>query len=200
MEAKESPEQPDPALSPRPSALDEESAATYCATHPKVETYLRCGRCEKPICPQCLYMTPVGARCRECARLKKLPMFEVGPLDYLRGLAGGVAAAAIGGILLQLMPGFGFFGLLLMLGLGYVVGEATTRAARRKRGTGLAIVGALAVPLGIVVGRAGLLLLAGGGRFDAVGALTLAGLTLAFPIWNLLALLVAMAIAASRIR
>src|SRR3712207_5331481 len=99
------------------------------------------------ICPHCLYITPVVARCRECARLKKLPMFEVGPLEYLRGLAGGVGAAAAGGIVLQLMPGFGFLGLLLLVGLGYVVGEATTRAARRKRGTGLAIVGALAVPL-----------------------------------------------------
>ena len=200
MEAKESPEQPDSVLSPQSSVLGDEPLATYCVTHPKVETYLRCGRCDKPICPQCLYMTPVGARCRECARLKKLPMFEVRPIDYLRGLAGGLAVAAVGGILLQFLPGLGFFGLLLTVGLGYVVGEATTRAARRKRGTGLAIVGALAVPLGIVVGRAALLLLVGAGRVEPATAVIGAVLTLAFPIWSLLGLLVAMVIAGSRIR
>ena len=39
------------------------SIVTRCAEHPDVETGLRCGRCETPICPKCMIMTPVGARC-----------------------------------------------------------------------------------------------------------------------------------------
>src|SRR3989304_4969303 len=31
-----------------------------CATHPGVETELRCATCGKPICPDCLVGTPVG--------------------------------------------------------------------------------------------------------------------------------------------
>src|SRR3954465_11602507 len=83
-----------------------------CPTDSNVETYLRCGRCEKPICPRCLIQTPVGARCRDCAQLRKLPMFQVGPVDYLRGAGGGLAAAIGGGLALtflqRLVPFVGF--------------------------------------------------------------------------------------------
>lgn len=200
MEAQESRQNPDDAaLGPPPTALPEPSAAR-CAAHPSVETYLRCGRCETPICPRCMVMTPVGARCRACARMKKLPMFQVGPAHYARGLAAGIAAAAVGATLLAFVPGLGFFGFLLMLGLGYVVGEATTAAANRKRGTGLAVAAALAVPLGLVLGRALLLLAASGGRADPASALISAAVGLVVPIWDLLLLLVAMAMAANRVR
>ena len=182
------------------TSVADQTPAVFCATHPRTETYLRCGRCETPICPKCMVMTPVGARCRDCARLRRLPMFEVRPVDYLRGLAGGLAAASIGAIVLAVVPGLGFFAFMLMLGLGYLVGEATSRAANRKRGTALAVVGALAVPLGLVLGRALILTLFSGGRVDVTTGLIAAALGLAVPLWSLLLLLVAMAIAASRIR
>ena len=51
-----------------------EPEALHCAAHPQVETYLRCGRCETPICPRCLIQTPVGSRCRDCAQIRKLPI------------------------------------------------------------------------------------------------------------------------------
>ncbi len=147
-----------------------------------------------------MVMTPVGARCRNCVQMKKLPMFEVRPVHYLRGLAAGVAAAAIGAALLAFIPGLGFFGFLLMLGLGYAVGEATTAATNRKRGTSLAVVAAIAVPLGLVLGRALLLLAVSGGRLDAGSALVNAAIGLVVPLWDLLLLLVAIAMAANRVR
>jgi hypothetical protein len=67
-----------------------------CAAHPKTETYLRCGKCEKPICPRCMIQTPVGARCRQCAGLRRLPMFDVRPLDLVKGFLSAVAASAAG--------------------------------------------------------------------------------------------------------
>jgi hypothetical protein len=39
----------------------------YCARHPQVETMLRCGRCDTPICPRCMVHSGVGIRCPDCA-------------------------------------------------------------------------------------------------------------------------------------
>lgn len=108
-----------------------------CATHPSVETELRCGKCGKPICPRCLVHTPVGARCRECANLRRLPQFEVPPLFLVRGAAAGLGSGLVlGAVWGYLIPfGFGFFlGFLVGLGLGYAVGEAVSAATNRKVG------------------------------------------------------------------
>jgi hypothetical protein len=40
----------------------------HCANHPDVETYLRCNKCNKPICLKCAVLTEVGYRCKECIR------------------------------------------------------------------------------------------------------------------------------------
>jgi hypothetical protein len=179
----------------------EEPVAAHCASHPAVETYLRCGRCETPICPRCMIMTPVGARCRGCARLKKLPMFELRPRDYLRGLLGGASAAAFGAVVLASIPARGFFSWLLMLLLGYVVGQTASRAANGKRGNSLAVVAALAVPVGMVLGQVLLLLLLSRGPgVDLGAALVLTAADLVLPAWDALVLVATMAVAFSRVR
>jgi hypothetical protein len=50
-----------------------EPGAYYCGRHPKTITRLRCGRCEIPICPNCIVYTPAGARCKDCSRNKVAP-------------------------------------------------------------------------------------------------------------------------------
>ncbi|KIH98974.1 protease [Streptomonospora alba] len=37
-----------------------------CYRHRKRETYLRCSRCDRPICPDCTNDAPVGQHCPEC--------------------------------------------------------------------------------------------------------------------------------------
>ena len=69
-----------------------------CATHPEVETNLRCGKCGKPICPKCLVQTPVGARCSDCARLHKLPTYHVSTQYYLRAMGSGLGMAIACGV------------------------------------------------------------------------------------------------------
>lgn len=120
-----------------------------CATHPTVETELACSRCGKPICPRCLVITPVGARCRECARLRRLPTYQLGAAFLLRGLVAslviGAACGALWGLLFSSRVGL-FIGLFVGLGLGYAVGESMSWATNRKRGPslqGMAVVGVL---------------------------------------------------------
>lgn len=40
----------------------------HCYRHPDRETNVSCASCERPICPDCMTVTPVGMRCPECAR------------------------------------------------------------------------------------------------------------------------------------
>lgn len=40
--------------------------AQRCYRHPYVETYVRCTRCGRPICPDCMISANVGHQCPEC--------------------------------------------------------------------------------------------------------------------------------------
>ena len=125
-----------------------------CAYHPDVETSLRCGKCDKPICPKCMVQTPVGARCRDCAGLDKLPTFSVSTRYYLiaAGTALGMAIAcgAAWGLIEWLVPIFSL-NLLLAPAAGYAIGEVVSVSVNRKRGTGLAVLGGIAVALSYAV-------------------------------------------------
>jgi hypothetical protein len=127
-----------------------------CLRHPEVETELACGRCETPICPKCLVITDVGARCPACVPKSPSLLEAIGP----RYLAQGAAAAVTGGALLGaiwgliLPPGLGglsFLSLALAFLVGYLVAQAVTWAANRRSGWPLQITAVLGVAVAFLL-------------------------------------------------
>ncbi|MFC3999878.1 rhomboid family intramembrane serine protease [Nocardiopsis sediminis] len=54
-------------MSASPSQPDSGAKAVpTCFRHPDRETYVRCNRCERPICPDCMRDAPVGHQCVQC--------------------------------------------------------------------------------------------------------------------------------------
>lgn len=121
--------------------------AVYCARHPQVETTLRCGRCDTPICPRCLVQSPVGARCRDCAGISRIPTYNLSPAYLARGLAAavlsGIGIGAVWGYITG-GTGFGFFGFIIGMLMGWAFSEAISQATNRRMGPPLAAMGVLA--------------------------------------------------------
>jgi hypothetical protein len=119
-----------------------------CKRHPKTETNLFCGKCSDPICPKCLVQTPVAARCPSCARLSRVPTYRVSTAHYLRAAGAAAGLALAGGFLWGFIRTFlfsGYFNFLIAAALGYGIGEGISLAVNRKSGTGLAVIGGIAL-------------------------------------------------------
>lgn len=126
-----------------------------CATHPEVETNLSCGRCGRPICPKCMVQTPVGARCPDCAKLRRLPTFEVSSRQYLIALGVGVGVAAVAGIVWALLFGLFttiYFYVFLAAAVGFAIGELISLSVNRKRGPILQAIAGISMVIGFATG------------------------------------------------
>jgi len=101
-----------------------------------------------------MVQTPVGARCPDCAKLYKLPTYRVSTKYYLiaAGTALGMAifCGAVWGAIEWVIPFFSL-NLLLAPGAGYAISEAVSLSVNRKRGTGLAVVGGIAVAISYAI-------------------------------------------------
>jgi len=124
-----------------------------CATHPDVETELGCSRCGKPICARCLVHTPVGARCRECANVRRIPTYNTAPDVLVRALGGAVAAGLAVGLVWGIFNPltYFFFGVLMGVGVGYAIGEIVSLATNRRAGPPLQAIAVGGVALAYLV-------------------------------------------------
>jgi hypothetical protein len=103
---------------------------TVCYVHPDRETYLRCNRCDRPICTQCAVLTPTGYRCKECVRGQQKVFDTARWIDYPLAffLAAGIS------FLGSIAAGFlGFFTIFLAPVFGLVVAEVVRWAVGRRR-------------------------------------------------------------------
>ncbi|MDA1189586.1 MAG: hypothetical protein O2854_07935 [Chloroflexi bacterium] len=161
-----------------------QSGPMYCLRHPDVETGLRCGKCDDPICARCLVHTNVGARCSKCANVRKPILYEVSGTLLYKAVGAALVVSIVGGVLLGFLTLSGIGGslwisTLLFAGLGYAIGEVVSLAANRRRGRTLQVI----VSAGIVI---------------AVIATTLT--VDAFILWWLFGIIVAFLVGLNRVR
>jgi hypothetical protein len=125
-----------------------------CAKHPKREASLRCIRCDRLMCTDCIVRTSVGYICKECSRRTEDKFFAAANQDYV--LQAGtcfVIMAAIAALLTQVPFASSFFGVFLGPIAGGLVGEAALRVTGRRRGRYTDVIGTSAVGLGGLIGH-----------------------------------------------
>ena len=131
--------------------LSETDGALHCGAHPGTVTYLRCAQCNVPICPRCLVMTPVGAKCRQCARGRLQAAFVLTQLDlaiaFFTAVIGAVVLGIAGSVLTRLIPFLGILTILFPIAAGLAISRLIRRFLPRKHGTALKV----SVGVGVVV-------------------------------------------------
>ena len=87
--------------------------ARTCYRHPDRETGVRCARCDRPICPDCMVAAPVGFQCPTCveAAREEFRRSGAGPVAVRRrsGLSATrlILGALVAGFLLEALMGGG---------------------------------------------------------------------------------------------
>ena len=128
---------------------------SYCARHPNVETGLKCSRCEVFICPQCLVQAYVGERCPDCAKVRVPLGFELSITNCAVATCVGIVLACATGGLWGLMflhlfrlP---FLPWLVVIGIGYLIGECISASVNHKKGRYLQYMAGMCMGLSYLV-------------------------------------------------
>lgn len=126
---------------------------TYCGVHEDREATLRCIRCERYMCTECVVQTPVGYICRQCARKHDDKFFNASSVDDLLVFASTAVLTGIGAAIVSAINLPIFF--LLILGLplgGGIVAEAALRLTQKRRGRYSHYIGVAGTVIGGLVG------------------------------------------------
>jgi membrane associated rhomboid family serine protease len=90
---------------------DVPTTVPVCYRHPSRETYVRCTRCDRPICPDCMNVASVGHQCPECVAEGRRTQRPV------RTAFGG-SVAGRGGIVTKTLIGINVIVMLLSFATG----------------------------------------------------------------------------------
>ena len=136
--------------------MSETETTLTCTFHPKVETQLRCNRCNQPICIKCATHTPTGYRCHECIRSQQKIFITTKWFDQ-------VIAVAITGVISFLGSLFAsnlgiYLMILIAFGAGYLIVWAVKKAINNRRSpllkyvmSGSALLGSLIPVFGMFI-------------------------------------------------
>jgi hypothetical protein len=137
---------------------DKEKICSFCN---KTSTDLQCSKtgCENYICPSCLEQTPVGARCPDCAQMKKNPLYDPSNKELVVSAFAGILVSMLSGIVFSLIINIvgkiilpGFILLIIPLGaIGYLTGITIERTSKFKKSTSLQIIAGISVLMGSII-------------------------------------------------
>lgn len=119
-----------------------------CYRHPKVETAVSCGKCDRPICTRCMIPGPAGMRCPECASLKGSALYKVHPGRLILAIVAGLIVGVVGAMILTAI---GFFVFFIGPVYGTAVAETVLRVSGRKRGRMIEAIGVGSIVVGALV-------------------------------------------------
>jgi hypothetical protein len=121
----------------------------HCYRHPERETFVRCGRCDQPICMSCAMQGPVGLRCKTCGKPSRDALASIRPDQVAIGLivAGGIGAA-VGYFGAQ----FGWFMIVVGFFAGTLIAEALDRTIGIKRGPRIVAIALTGIVVGCALG------------------------------------------------
>jgi hypothetical protein len=129
-----------------------------CYNHPDRETYLRCNRCNRPICTECAVLTPTGYRCKECVRGQQKVFETAQSLDPVIGFVVALVLSFIGSYIARIM---GFFIVFIAPIIGLGITAVIRYAVKRRRSRLLFQVSTAGAVLGslpfLLIGLIGLL-------------------------------------------
>jgi hypothetical protein len=127
---------------------------TYCAKHPEREASLRCIRCDRLMCSQCIVKTPTGYICQDCARRAEDKFFHATNQDYwIQGAACFIGMALAAAIIWQTrIASQLLFSVFIGPVVGGAVAEVALRMTERRRGRYSDRVGTAAAAAGGVLG------------------------------------------------
>ena len=131
------------------TAQFDEPAPLYCYRHPDRETYVRCGRCDQPICLGCSMQGPVGMRCKTCGKPARDAFVSLKPRQIAIGLA---VAAGLGAVVGYFGAQFGFFMIVAGFFAGTIIAEALDRTIGMKRGPRIIALASAGIVIGGVLG------------------------------------------------
>jgi membrane associated rhomboid family serine protease len=102
--------------------MSEEQTAPTCYRHRNRQTYLRCVRCDKPICADCRIDAPVGFQCPDCVAAGRRTMRKT------RSSFGGGARAGAAGTVTKVLIGLNVAMFVLAVISAGTIAAATSSA------------------------------------------------------------------------
>jgi hypothetical protein len=126
------------------SMLNEENRQ-FCSYHPQVESYLRCKRCNKNICPKCAIPTPTGYICKDCEKEQQKKFDSALISDYIIAVPIAFLLSLVGSFIVNFL---GFFVIIFSPLAGAIISEILRHFVKNRRSSKLTILISLSVALG----------------------------------------------------
>jgi hypothetical protein len=119
-----------------------------CFYHPNRETRVSCGRCDRPLCPDCVRHGATGVRCKECISLSPEQRGLANRQQIRNALAAALGVAVAGGVLFGLLN---WVNVVTGAALGFGIGLAAFHASGRHRDVSIQALAGGSALVGLVV-------------------------------------------------